>query len=147
MYPPICFWLKQVFWVIKKKTAPLLNSKFKTINFTMCTAMTPSLIWFFAGWDVNLLALSRTGSIMIFTMRFALAVWCLITPPPTMIIPEFIACTAIELIPLISVIHNGWQKYFNIALVLQDEWLTIFTRPANTCTCSLKAYAINNIRE
>ena len=40
-----------------------------------------------------------------------------------------------------------WQKYFNIALVLQDEWLTIFTRPANTCTCPLKAYAINNIRK
>ena len=41
---------------------------------------------------------------------------------------------------------NG-QKYFNIALVLQDEWLTIFTRPANTCTCPLKVYAIKNIRE
>ena len=39
------------------------------------------------------------------------------------------------------------QKYFNIALVLQDEWLTIFTRPANTYTCPLKAYAIKNIRE
>ena len=39
------------------------------------------------------------------------------------------------------------QKYLNIALVLQDEWLTIFTRPANTCTCPLKVYAIKNIRE
>ena len=34
-----------------------------------------------------------------------------------------------------------------IALVLQDEWLIIFTRPANTYTCPLKAYAIKNIRE
>ena len=32
------------------------------------------------------------------------------------------------------------QKYFN----LQDECLTIFTRPANTCTCPLKVYAIKN---
>ena len=32
------------------------------------------------------------------------------------------------------------QKYLNIALVLQDETLTIFTRPAKTCTCPLKAY-------
>ena len=39
------------------------------------------------------------------------------------------------------------QKYFNIALILQDEWLTIFTHPSNTCTCPLKAYAIKNIRE
>ena len=38
------------------------------------------------------------------------------------------------------------QKYLNIALVLQDERLTTFTRPANTCTCPLKAYAIKNIR-
>ena len=36
-------------------------------------------------------------------------------------------------------------KYFNIALILQDEWLTSFTRPANTCTCPLKVYAIKNI--
>ena len=42
---------------------------------------------------------------------------------------------------------NRGQKYFNIALVLQNGWLTIFTRPANTCTCPLKAYAIKNIRE
>ena len=39
------------------------------------------------------------------------------------------------------------QKYFNIAFVLQDEWLTNFTRLANTCTCPLKAYAIKSIRE
>ena len=26
------------------------------------------------------------------------------------------------------------QKYFNFALALQDERLTILTRPANTCT-------------
>ena len=39
------------------------------------------------------------------------------------------------------------QKYFNIVLVLQDEWLTIFNRPPNTCTCPLKAYSIKNIRE
>ena len=38
------------------------------------------------------------------------------------------------------------QKYFNIALVLQDETYN-FTRPANTCTCPLKGYAIKNIRE
>ena len=43
--------------------------------------------------------------------------------------------------------HSSGQKYFNIALVLQGEWLTVFTRPANTCTCPLKAYAIQNIRE
>ena len=41
---------------------------------------------------------------------------------------------------------TGDKKYFNIALVLQDEWLTIFTCPANSCTCPLKAYTINNIR-
>ena len=34
-----------------------------------------------------------------------------------------------------------------IALVLQDERLTIFTRPENTCTCPLKVYTIKNIRE
>ena len=39
------------------------------------------------------------------------------------------------------------KKYFNIALVLQDDRFTIFTHPANTCTCPLKAYAIKNIRE
>ena len=39
------------------------------------------------------------------------------------------------------------DKNINIALVLQDEWLTIFTRPANSCICPLKAYAIKNIRE
>ena len=27
------------------------------------------------------------------------------------------------------------QKYFNIALVLQDMCFTLFTCPANTCTC------------
>ena len=37
------------------------------------------------------------------------------------------------------------QKYFNIALVLQDELLTIFTRPANTCACPLKAYAMKKM--
>ena len=34
------------------------------------------------------------------------------------------------------------QKYFNIVLVLQDEWLIIFTHPANTCTGLLKVNAI-----
>ena len=43
--------------------------------------------------------------------------------------------------------HPRGQKYFNIALVLQDKWLTIFTRPANTCMSPLKVYAIKNIRE
>ena len=38
-------------------------------------------------------------------------------------------------------------KYFNFVLVLRDEFLTIFTRPANKCTCPLKVYAIKNIRE
>ena len=42
-------------------------------------------------------------------------------------------------------VHYQGQKYFNIALVLQDEWLTTFTCPANTCCCPLKAYAIKNI--
>ena len=45
---------------------------------------------------------------------------------------------------LFSLCSRG-QKYFNIALVLQDEWLTIFTCPVNTCTCPLKAYAIKNV--
>ena len=36
------------------------------------------------------------------------------------------------------------QKYFNIALVLQDKWLTIFTCPVNTCAFT---YAIKNISE
>ena len=44
-------------------------------------------------------------------------------------------------------VHSSGQKYFNIALVLQDECLTIFTHPANICTCSLKVYTIKNIRE
>ena len=44
-----------------------------------------------------------------------------------------------------SVLSIG-QKYFNIALVLQDQWFTIFTRPANTCTHPLKVYAIKIIR-
>ena len=41
------------------------------------------------------------------------------------------------------------QNYFNIALVLQDEGLTIFSCLANTCscTCPLKSYTIQNIRE
>ena len=43
--------------------------------------------------------------------------------------------------------YSRGQKYFNIALVLQDEWLTIFTPPANPCTCPLKVYAIKNILE
>ena len=42
---------------------------------------------------------------------------------------------------------GGDKKYFNIALVLQDIRLTIFTCPANTCTCPLKVYPIKNIRE
>ena len=39
------------------------------------------------------------------------------------------------------------QKYFNIALALQDERLTIFIRPSNTWTYPRKVYAIKNIRE
>ena len=42
---------------------------------------------------------------------------------------------------------QGTKIFSNIALVLQDKWFTIFTHPANTCTCPLKAYAIKNIRE
>ena len=34
---------------------------------------------------------------------------------------------------------------FHIALVLQDECFTIFTGPANTCTCPFKEYTIKNI--
>ena len=34
----------------------------------------------------------------------------------------------------LSVTHRG-QKYLNIAVVLQDECLTIITCPANLCTC------------
>ena len=44
-------------------------------------------------------------------------------------------------------LYGRGQKYFNVALVLQDEWLSLFTRPANTCTCPLKVFAIKNIRE
>ena len=43
--------------------------------------------------------------------------------------------------------HLRGKKYYIIVLFLQDKWLTIFIRPANTCTCPLKAYAIKNIRE
>ena len=43
--------------------------------------------------------------------------------------------------------ESGDKKYLNIAHVLQDEWLTTFTHPANTCTCPLKGCAIKNIRE
>ena len=39
------------------------------------------------------------------------------------------------------------QKYFNFALALQDEGLTIFTRPANTCTRPYKLYAIKKMGE
>ena len=42
---------------------------------------------------------------------------------------------------------TGDKKYFNIALVMQNELLTIFNRPTNTCTCPLKANTIRNIRE
>ena len=42
-----------------------------------------------------------------------------------------------------STLYTTWfvqgKKYLNIALVLQDEWLTTFTHPANTCTCPLKS--------
>ena len=31
--------------------------------------------------------------------------------------------------------------------ILHLSCITIFTRPASTCTCPLKAYAIKNIRE
>ena len=48
---------------------------------------------------------------------------------------------------LVNTCHGRGQKNFSIVLVLQDEWLTIFTHPANTCTCPLKVYAIKNIRE
>ena len=37
------------------------------------------------------------------------------------------------------------QKYFNIALALQDKRLTIFTQPVNTCTCPKKLYAIKKM--
>ena len=43
--------------------------------------------------------------------------------------------------------HIREQKYLNIAHVLQDELFTTFFRPANACTCPLKAYAIKNISE
>ena len=45
-----------------------------------------------------------------------------------------------------NIVFQG-TNYLNIALVLQEGCLTIFTRPANTCTCPLKVYAIKNIRE
>ena len=50
-------------------------------------------------------------------------------------------------IPLVYQWKFRGQKYFNIAHVLQDKRLTIFTRPAKSCTCPLKAYAIEKIRE
>ena len=34
----------------------------------------------------------------------------------------------------VLIIIDRGQKYFNIVLVLQERWLTIFTRPVNTCT-------------
>ena len=46
----------------------------------------------------------------------------------------------------LSLVLSG-QKYFNIALALQDELLITLTCPANMCTYPLKAYAIKNIRE
>ena len=62
-----------------------------------------------------------------------------------------ISSSALSWKQTIWTLSKGYQqqgtKYFNIALVLQDEWLTIFTCPANTCTCPLKAYAIKNTRE
>ena len=39
------------------------------------------------------------------------------------------------------------SSILHLPLVLQDEWLTIFTRPANMCTCPLKPYTIKNVRE
>ena len=41
--------------------------------------------------------------------------------------------------------HYRGQKYFNFALALQDEPLTIFTRPANTCTRPKKLHAIKKM--
>ena len=50
--------------------------------------------------------------------------------------------TSKKILALIRDCTYRGQKYFNIALALQDEWLTIFTRPANTCTRPLKLLAI-----
>ena len=33
-----------------------------------------------------------------------------------------------------------------LTILLLEEWLKIFTRPANTCTCPLKAYFIETTR-
>ena len=47
--------------------------------------------------------------------------------------------TNAKLSKLINFDQSRGQKYFNIVLVLQDEWHTIFARPANTCTCPKKS--------
>ena len=53
----------------------------------------------------------------------------------------------IETVYVILVLVTRAHKYFNIELVLHDQWLIIFTRLANTCSCPLKASAIKNIGE
>ena len=47
-----------------------------------------------------------------------------------------------------AVVIGALRVNFNFNLFVQSvDGLTIFTRPANTCTCPLKVYAIKNIRE
>ena len=43
--------------------------------------------------------------------------------------------------------YDRGQIYFNNDFVLQDEWITIFTHPANTCTCPLKANAMKKVNK
>ena len=57
------------------------------------------------------------------------------------------SCTGLSESTLVKLQQFRGQKYFNIALVLQDEQLTIFTCPANPCTCPLKVYEIKNITD
>ena len=52
-----------------------------------------------------------------------------------------------QVVQLIQEIYTiSGDKNISILLILQHEWLTIITRPANTYTCLLKAYTIKNLR-
>ncbi len=93
----------------REKSAPFLWRIWKKYIFATCAYAWK--IWNI--WEIKRKFSFQSNQL---TIKLALQMWCLIRPPPRMIIPVFLAYTAWLFILLISA--TQWQLHFNYGMTL-----------------------------
>ena len=136
-------------WVLKRIIS-IKKHKFKMTHKKIFTILRSKILFIYKPIEPFLFFSRNTGSYLILHLKFCIYIpcgsffWCSVyiqhlcpkLRHPFRVHSNYSTCTP-----------QGTKIFQYYTCPAGRVSLTIFTRPANTCTCPFKAYAINNIRE